>query len=50
MASKETAPKRVQCSYSISDKLEDVKRLKELSGNLSTASRELGIDRKPLRE
>ena len=50
MAFKETTPKRVQRSYTISDKLDAVKKLKELSGNLSAASRELGIDRKPLRE
>ena len=50
MASKETTPKCVQHSYSISDKLETVKRLKELSGSLSAALRELEIDRKHLRE
>ena len=50
MAFKETTPKHVQCFYSISDKLEAVKRLKELSGNLSAASRELRIDRKHLQE
>ena len=50
MTFKETSPKYVQCFYIISDELEAVKRLKELSGNLFAASRELGIDRKHLRE
>ena len=39
-----------QRAYSIAEKLNAVKRVKELSGNLSAASRELGIDRKRLRE
>ncbi|VDO06817.1 unnamed protein product [Rodentolepis nana] len=50
MESKETTPKRVQRSYTIDEKLSAIKRVKEHSGNLSVASRELGIDRKRLRE
>ena len=41
MVSKQTTQKRVQRFYSISDKLEAVQRLKELSENSSAASRDL---------
>ncbi|CAI9716924.1 Hypothetical predicted protein [Octopus vulgaris] len=41
--SKENISKRVQRSYTISEKLNAVKRVKEHSGNLSAATRDLEI-------
>jgi len=42
--------KTTRKSYSVAQKLAAVKKLNELNGNLSAASRELGIDRKNLRK
>ena len=50
MESKQNIQKCPQKSYTVTEKLEVVKCVKELNGNLSAASRELSIDRKCLQQ